>query len=163
MISKGTHKARGVEGALGMTGTGKEQVAVLLEILEGEHMGEQITWYGYFTEKTVDRTMQSLRYLGWETDDLSDLAGIGSNEVRVVIEHEEDQQGEMRARVKWINGGGGIGLKDKMDDNAARAFAARMKGAAIASRSAQPRNGGKSGSGNRFDGPPPPDDSDLPF
>lgn len=135
MIEAGRYKAKGVEGGLGMTGTGKEQVGVLLEITEGDATGEQITWYGYFTEKTVDRTMESLRHLGWAGDDLTDLTGITANEVSIVIEHEENDRGEWHARVKWINGpGGGLAMKERMDEKAARAFAARMKGAAAASR-----------------------------
>jgi hypothetical protein len=146
MIEAGRYKARGVEGALGMTGTGKEQIAVLLEIVEGPHAGEQITWYGYFTEKNVERTMESLRLLGWSTDDLSDLSGLDANEVSIVIELDDDQDGQPRARVKWINGPGGLAMKEPMNEGAARAFAQRMKGFAVASRSgrkpapARPRN-----------------------
>lgn len=134
MLAEGRYKARGVEGALGMTGTGREQVAVLVEVTQGEHAGEQLTWYGYFTEKTVDRTFESLRLLGWEGDDLTDLRGINANEVSIEVEHEEDSEGRKRARVKWINGGGGLVMKERLAEGAARAFAARMKGAAIASR-----------------------------
>lgn len=142
MISQGRHKARGVMGALGTTGTGKEQIAVLLEVTEGEEQGTQITWYGYFTEKTVDRTFESLRLLGWSGDDLTDLSGLDANEVSIVIEHEHDQSGELRARVKWINGGGGLGLKEPMNAVAAKAFAERMKGAALASRKKAPAGNG---------------------
>jgi hypothetical protein len=179
MISAGRHKARAVEGALGMTGTGKEQVGVMMEITAGEHAGETITWYGFFTEKTIERTMESLRHMGWSGDDLSDLTGIDANEVTIVIEHETGDDGKERARVKWVNaGGGGLAMRDVMDADAAKAFAQRMKGAAIASRQAmgappaQRSNGGGqrggygSGSGGSrggYDDDPGPDDRDIPF
>lgn len=144
MIPEGRYKARGIEGALGTTSKNNPQVAVLVEITEGEYAGQQRTWYGHFTDKTEERTLESLRHLGWETDDLTDLRGIDANEVSIIIGHEEDERdGTMRERVRWINSGGsGLAMKERMDDAAARAFAARMKGAAVASRQ-------KSGGGQR--------------
>lgn len=131
MIEQGTYKARGVSGALGMTGTGKEQVAIELEILEGEPKGQRVTWHGYFTDATFDRTIESLRLLGWQGTDLSDLSGVGLNEVSIVIEHEQ-YDGKTRARVQWINAVGGIALKERLDPGQAAAFAARMKGKILA-------------------------------
>jgi hypothetical protein len=140
MIAPGRYRARGVEAALGMTGTGKEQVAILLRVVEegGENHGAELTWYGYFTEKTAERTLESLRHLGWTGDDLTDLSGIDANEVSIVVEHEEGQDGKLRARVQWINApGGGLAMKDRLDGAAAKAFATRMRGMAIASRDKQ--------------------------
>jgi hypothetical protein len=172
MIPQGRYKARCVEAALSKTSTGREQVAALLEVTQGEHAGEQLTWYGHFTDKTTERTFESLRHLGWEGDDLTDLRGIDANEVSVVIEHEEGQDGRTYPRVKWINGnGGGLAVKERLDDAAARAFAARMKGAAIASRSKnggapKPSNGQRSAQHSRaasFEEAPPFDDEGVPF
>lgn len=169
MIPRGTYKARAVEGALGKTGTGKEQVGVLLCITAGEYEGTTITWYGYFTDKTIERTMEALRVLGWSTDDLSDLAGIDANEVSIVVDHEENDKGEVHARVKWINGGGSIAMKERLEAGAAKAFAARMKGAAIASR--QKTSGGRPAATNGTrrpaqaltSGDPGFGDDDIPF
>lgn len=136
MIPVGKYKARATEGALGFTSTGKEQVAVALEVQSGEYQGKEITWYGYFTDATTDRTLESLRHLGWKGDDLSDLTGILDNEVQIVVEEETDQQGEVRTRVRWINGGGGVAMKDRMTDADAKAFAGRMKGHILAQRRA---------------------------
>lgn len=176
MIPEGKYKARGVEGALAETSQGNPQVAVLVRITEGEHAGEEFTWYGHFTEKTEVRTLESLRHLGWETDDLTDLRGIDANEVQIVIGHEEDQEGRMRPRVKWINAAGaGLAIKERMDAAAARAFAARMKGAAIASRQKSgggqqrqqaPQSRGSYGQGRGGYGPPDepsPFDNEPPF
>lgn len=175
-LRPGTFTARGISGALGFTEGGKEQAAVQLEILNEEFLGETITWYGYFTEKTQERTLESLRLLGWSSDDLFDLAGIGSTEVRVVLE-EEDYNGKMQLKVKWINGPGGLALKAPMSDGEARAFSARMKGAVLASKQKAPtttasrpttaRTGtqshrNSSQSRGRDDAPPHSDD-DIPF
>lgn len=142
MISAGTFKARGVEAALDRAGTGTEQIGVMLSITEGEHAGESITWYGFFTEATAERTIKALRLLGWQGDDLTDLTGIDVNEVSIVIEHEEDNKGKVHARVKWINGPGSLAMKETLDPKDARSLSARMKGMAIASRQgAKPANG----------------------
>jgi hypothetical protein len=132
MLEAGRYKARGVEGALGVAKNGTEQIAVLVEVAEGERAGARLTWFGFFTEKAIDRTFESLRHLGWQGDDITDLSGIDANIVEIIVEHEPDQNsGEMRPKVRWINrsGGGGIAMKDRMDPNAAASLAK-----AIASR-----------------------------
>lgn len=135
-LVKGSYRGRGVSGGLGNTSTGQPQVAVELQVTEeGEFHGETITWFGYFTEGTEDRTLDSLRILGWKTDDLSNLDGICDNEVRFVVD-EEEYQGKVRTKVKWINRIGGLALKSPMSPQDAKAFAAQMKGKAIASRQA---------------------------
>ncbi len=132
LISEGTFRARATEGALGFTSKGSEQIAVSLQLLDGPDEGKAITWYGYFTDKTMDRTLESLRLLGWASDDLSDLTGIDQQNVHIVVEHETDNDGVVRARVRWINGGGGVQLKERMNEGEAKSFAAKMKGRVLA-------------------------------
>ena len=180
MLEAGRYRARGVEAGLGYTNGGSEQIAVLLEVQVPEGAPERITWYGYFTEKTTERTLESLRHLGWSTDDLSDLTGIDANEVEVIVEHEDDLDGNPRARVKWINSGhsGGLALKSAMPQNAAKALAAKLRGAAVASRqrasgampaapAARPaQSQARSSSGASHVPEPPPgrfDDEEMPF
>lgn len=174
-LKAGTFRAKGMSAALGYTQGGKEQVAVELRIVEEEFLGDAITWYGYFTENTTERTLESLRLLGWAGDDLFDLSGIGSTEVRVVIK-EEEYEGKLRLKAEWINPIGGLGLAKPMNDQQAKAFAARMKGSVLAMNKKQgtkpqsaptssgprpqPRN---SGGAYRDDEPPPPTDKDLGF
>src|SRR6185436_7953269 len=138
VIEAGKYRARATDAKLGVAQTGSDTVAVAFELLD--HPGNHITWYGYFTEKTVERTMEALRYCGWTGDDVSDLAGIDANEVELVIEHEEDQKGTMRARVKWVNrpGSSKAQLKTEMNDSQKRSFAAKMKGYALASKAKIP-------------------------
>jgi hypothetical protein len=130
----GTFQVRAVEAALGLAGNGTEQVAVLFEVIEeGEHKGKRITWYGYFTDAALARTIESLRHAGWQGADLGDLSTIGSAECSIVVDWES-YEGSDHLRVKWVNAGGsgGLALKTRMDEAAKRAFAARMKGRVIA-------------------------------
>lgn len=180
MIPAGTYKARAVDAALGTTSKGGEQVAIQFQILEGEAEGQHITYYGYFTEKTLERTLESLEYCGWEGDDLSNLAGIDRNEVYIVVEHEPDQEGQVRARVRWVNSGsgGGIALQNRMAPADAASFAQRMRGEVLARRQAkgqapapraaqprpaQPRSNAQPRRQPPLQSAPPPTDDDLPY
>ncbi len=132
IIEAGTYRAKAVEGALGETSTGKEQVAVVFDLLDA---GQKITWYGYFTDKTLESTFKALRTAGWRGQDLSDLSDLSRQdtpEVNLVVEHEDDKEGQPRARVRWVNSTNGVGLKAALAPDKAKAFAARMKGAVAA-------------------------------
>lgn len=135
MIEKGTYTAKAVEWKLGVTGTGKEQIAVLFQLEDGS----QITWYGYFTEKTTERTLDSLEYMGWDGVDISNPVGLDRNEVRVVIDHEvSEQDGKTYARVKWVNQMGGLAVKEELTGGALQSFKQRMQGAVMARRQNKP-------------------------
>lgn len=179
MIEEGVWKARACEGTLAYTSKGNDQIAVDFVLLEGPNEGHHITWYGYFTDETWERTIESLRHMGWGGSDLSDLSGIESNEVRLVIEHEPDLQGEYRARVKWVNSLGGIAVKDRMDNGQSKAFAAKMRGRILAlgakgpmPRPAQQQRPTPASIGNATTNPPNPNalgpaeevnSDDIPF
>jgi hypothetical protein len=175
-LTNGTWKAKPLEAALGYASTGTEQVAVALRLLEGPDSGQVVTWYGYFTDKTIERTFESLRYMGWSSDDLGDLSTVGTMDPYIVLGDEADQQGVVRTRVMWVNdpGGGGVALKDRMNAGDIAAFAQRMKGKAIAlgqARAAAPpttRGGAGAGAtGARHTVPgvggAPAVDDDIPF
>ena len=171
----GTHRVRPVDAVLGMTSTGKEQIGVMFEHLE---TFERITWYGYFTDATFERTIESLRYLGWTGNDLSEWNG-GlpegcANEVDIVVEDEQDQRdGTLRRKVRWINSGGGVSVKDRLSDDQARSFGARMKQKIAAAQAAAgvkpaakpatrpaPAQRSPAASQDRFEGIP---EDDIPF
>lgn len=134
-IAQGRYRARAVQGGLGMTSKGNPQVAVEFELLDEDWAGERITWFGGFNDESktgkgktqLDFTLAALRAAGWTGDDLSNLEGLGSTEVSIVVKHEE-YEGKMQARVQWVNAPGGLALKSPMSPEAASAFAARMKG-----------------------------------
>jgi len=145
-IQPDTYRARAIAAALGSSSQGNAQVGVEFQILDGGRAGDEtaigrsITWYGSFSEKAREHTFKALRVCGWQGDDVDDLTTIDSNEVQIVVAEDQDLEGNPTIRVRWINpiGGGGIAMKNRMDETSARAFAAEMRGYAIQSRGAAP-------------------------
>ncbi len=176
----GTYPAQVIEGLLGMTGTGKEQVAVSLETTDadGNPTGERIAWYGTFTDNAYPYTVKTLRVMGWQGDDLSDLSSIAGTPVSIVVKTEsyEDRSGATKTsqKVAFVNPpGGGAILKEQMTPDAAKAFAARMKAKVRAAdvEAGKPKTNGappKSRKGALPPEPPPHGDEDragddIPF
>jgi hypothetical protein len=141
LIPPGSYVAKARSWALGYTKTGKEQLAVSVELVEIE-AGLTRTWYGYFTDATQDKTLEVMEILGIELDALATGEGELDAEVSVVLGHEDDLDGVPRERIRWINrpGGGGVALKDRMDAGQAKSFADRLKGRVLA-RKAQAGQG----------------------
>lgn len=159
MIEAGVWKARACEAALGFTLGGKRQIGIDFVLLEGPNIGAHITWYGYFTDASWERTIQAMQYCGWGSSDLNDLRGIDANEVSLVIDHEtHPTTGEVHARAQWVNQLGGVVMKSRMDSGQTAAFAAEMKGRIIAL-------GASGGSKRPTRAPDPADapDDDIPF
>lgn len=167
----GTWKAKAKAGALGMTSTNKEQVAVEFEVTEGPNIGKRMTWFGFFTDNTTERTFESLRAAGWKGQDLSDLSDLSAAdvpEVSLVLENDT-YEGKTSVKIRWVNRLGGIPLKSQLDPNAAKAFAARMRGQVIAfdAKAGQPKPAAQRSQSKgdpRPDAPPlaPPGD-EIPF
>ena len=138
MLEAGTYKAKAKRALLGKASTGKEQVGVEFELLDGS--GTTIWWYGFFTDKTFERTIESLRFCGWTGVDLTDLSGLGDSEVSIVVEQEEypKDSGQWSAKVKWVNSGDGVGMKEQLAPAAAKSFAEQMKGRILALSAGKP-------------------------
>src|SRR5689334_5227479 len=128
MIAEGDYEGRAVSAVLCETKAGREQVAVEFAL----ENNRRITWFGFFGDKVdnggktlTERTIESLRAIGWDGDDLTDLStarGVAS----LVIGHEE-YNGKTTPKVKFVNRLGG-GFKPKaMDERKAMSFAERMK------------------------------------
>jgi hypothetical protein len=151
MLPIANYRARAIEGQMGFADTGTEQIAVTFEIIEeGDFEGHTITWFGFLTEATTERTIKTLIVCGWEGDDLSDLRGLDRNEVELVIEHET-YNGVKRARVKWVNrpGSGAFVMKRPMTDIQKRALAQKMRGLIVTLRKQE-------GAPRSPQSPPPP-------
>jgi hypothetical protein len=160
-MNEGKYTMRATAGGLGKTKSGNPQIGVELMVSQGDGLGERITWYGYFTDASKDITFRTLRTLGWEGDDLSNLAGIDKNEVTVYLK-EEEWEGKWSLKVKGIYPLGGAGIANPMSDAEAKSFAAVMKGDAIASRTG---SGSKTESGKprpKSKAKPPPDNARMP-
>src|ERR1700729_4246097 len=83
---KNRYNAKAIAFGLGETNDGKPQIGVMFEIVDHpDFPGEQITWFGYFTEKTEDRTIESLQHMGWQGDDLTELAELAGDDATRVL------------------------------------------------------------------------------
>lgn len=175
LIAEGRHTAVCRSVQFGTTKKGDEQIAIGFEIVgDDADAGRSLTYFGMFTDNTVDFTIDALRNCGWTGDDLAELPGLAdagalANEVSLVVVHEE-WEGEWRAKVRWVNrpGGGKIKLERPLDERDLASFAQRMKSRVRAAG----RDGGQrkpSGSGGqgrqagRDRDVPPPGDGDIPF
>ncbi len=157
----------------GYTSTDKKQVAIAFEITEGEFKGRRLTWFGFFTEKTYERTLESLRYCGFKGDDLSaaqhqDL----DQEVSLAIEHEASQKdGKIYPTVRWVNGSrsGGVKLAKPMSADDLRKFGTAMKSRAAKVKEVEGKKAGAHDDVGQASPPedlgdaPPADADDLPF
>lgn len=122
-VENGTYRVRAVEWGFGVASNGTEQIGVRLRLLDE---AVDLVWYGYFTADSEERTLESLKLLGWDDQSANflDLTGMGSREARAVVENEEFN-GELRPKVQWINGLG-LGLKTMMPDPQKAALGERM-------------------------------------
>lgn len=160
MIPEGQYNAKPIEAAMGFTKSRSEQVAVSFELIDEPYQGTQITWYGYFSNKTMDRTFDSLRACGWDGQSLANLSTVGTKNVKVVIEHEADQDGNPRERIRWVNESGGVAMKNRMTPEQASEFDARMR--AIMS-GAPPQQQRANGRGRKDYFGPDANSDDLPY
>ena len=139
-----------VSSGLGTASTGTEQVAVCFEYLKN---GEphRVTWYGYFSEKAMEYADKALTAMGWDPvantyayhvlngDDPATNPLIGKK-AQLVLDYEDDLDGNERLKVKFVNSlGGGLGLKERMSLEDAQAFSARMRARAGGAPVSTPR------------------------
>lgn len=154
-ITNGSYKARATgEVVLGSSSQkGTPFIEVYFQITEGENKGGKVRWTSYFSEKTNERSIQSLEYCGWRGEDLSEfsdggLHGLDANEVEIVVELEEHQTKETAEKpsetrtspkVRWVNRQGGfLNTAQAMAPQAAESFGERMRGLVLAMRAKNP-------------------------
>lgn len=133
IVAKGYHRGRAIPGSAEF-GTSPEKgtnfVRVTFEIVDGEFKGGRVSWDGYFTDASSQRTVESLTHCGcvFPDNDVTNLAGIDANEVSLDVEHEE-YDGKTYARVAWVNSlSRGIKAELKMGDTQKAAFKNSMMG-----------------------------------
>jgi len=160
-IANGKYRAKARQGVLDEVGEGTPRVAVEFILSDADWQGQGITWHGYLTDKTYERTVLGLRYCGWEGDDLSDLSGIDKNEVELVIENETNDDGATYPRVRWVNKVNRLIVKNPMSPERAKQFAAAMKSKVRAVDAANGQR--KKPSGPPSSEPPPVTEDDIPF
>lgn len=109
-----------IESSKGTPGIGVE-----IDFSGGDVQGATLTWTGWLSDGALDRTVESLRAMGWQGLDLDDVSGLEANEVEVVVQGEE-YEGKWYPRISFINRIGGA-LGAKMTQEKARTFAAAMR------------------------------------
>jgi hypothetical protein len=156
------------------TKSGNPQVVVRFKLLDADVAGSEINWYGHFTEKTEDRTLESLQAAGWKGTDLSALSLEDLNaEVSLVIEPKprvdadlqpvlgEDGQAVVQPEVRWVNRAG-LAVQQQLAPDKMQLLAARLKGKLAASQAmAKPRTNGTPPPSARPS--PPPNLEEPPF
>lgn len=141
----------------GFAKNGTEQIAVTFQIVDedadgkrGALHGSRRVWYGFFTDNTTDRTLESLRHCGWSSDEISDIANLDEDAcrrllpkvVQLVLENE-NYNGRTVEKVRWINSleETRSAIKNKADENAVKSLSARLRGRAAALRVANKPKG----------------------
>ena len=101
-LPAGIFTAKSTEHQWCYSSKGTKCIAVRFEIIDADAESNQaITWYGYFSDKTWERTLESLRYMGWDGKDLTDLGSL-NEPVSLDITNEE-YQGRTHSKVAWVN------------------------------------------------------------
>lgn len=114
MMTPGRYTVKAIDAALCEASTGTPQVEVVFQVTEGECIGETISWFGFLTDAALPYTLRSLRFTGFEGNDLSDLESVGSQECSITVK-EDTWEGETRLKVEWVNDLGGIRSKAMSD------------------------------------------------
>ena len=160
-------RSRAKEWVLGESGNGKPHIAVSFVVKDEEGGERYVSWRGFFIEGQTDRTIESLRHMGFEGDDLTKLEGLDKNEVELVVEDEE-YEGKTFERVRWINKIRGPAVKQKLEGVKLSAFAAQMKSAfrahdAANGKRATTKPAATPPASDKRPEPPPLTDDDMPF
>lgn len=169
-INKRYYRGKAKEWAISMSSNDKPMLVVLFDILTEGASHSSLTWRGFFTEKTEERTIESMRFMGFEGDNLEDIVGLDKNEVELVVEDEEYMDGEeakISAKVQFVNKLRALQVKAPLEGDGLKMFAARMKetfrrvDAAGGKRAVAPK--APAPAGPRGAEPPPLGDNDIPF
>lgn len=161
------YNARACSGAsFAPSSNGNQQIAINMEIVDGEYAGESIAWIATFHDTPdkngvtgSERNIQSLQYMGWQGDDLAELVDITDEQARALLPEivsivcePDTYEGKTRLKVKWVNKPGGrFAFKEPVSKNDLRSFAAQMKStvkAVRASNGGTPAKAPAAGGGN---------------
>jgi hypothetical protein len=151
-------RARVARSLLGVTGTGKQQLAVTFEYLDENNEKRFVTAYQFFTDAALPWTVEALRALGWDPEannwDILTLDGtdvLKGREVALVLE-EEEYEGKRRTKVRFINALGGAGV-ERLAPDQAKSFASDLRRRLM--QAAPPKAGGAKGGAAKKPAPSP--------
>ena len=121
MLLAGNYIARARHWKYGRSSKGTDFVELTFHVAAES---EYIKAYLYLSEAAWPRSCESLKACGWDGADFGDLAGMGSQDVEIVVA-EEEYDGKISYKVKWINPIGGAGAPE-LDDKDRRTLIAKM-------------------------------------
>jgi hypothetical protein len=173
------HKVRCVDFELGFSNNNNPQVGLGIEIVDGPFAGQYFPTYLSFSDNAAEYSIQKMRALGWKGNDFTQLDSVKDDIAMASFEHEEDDQGENRVRIGWINKLG-VAMKNKMSSADVQAFNKRMSALAqrvgggegneadrkLPQRGQQQtgqQQGKASGGYDYRNEAPPPSDDDAPY
>jgi hypothetical protein len=114
---------------------GTPGVKVLVEIKAGPSSGERIEWIGWLTDKTTQRTGESLTLMGYDGESPESVM---KKDFIAVIEKEQYKntagEDKERFRVAWINDPSGGGRLDPMNAAEVTGAKERLKAAMTAAK-----------------------------
>ena len=125
-MTPGKYKAQCTGHEYAESKTGKTYIACRFEVPTDDG-AKFITWMGFFTEKTRERTFEALKYMGWDGKSLSELGPLNLHVQLDVV--NEEYQGREHSKVAWVNklGGGGLKSAKVLTVDEVRQFAASMQ------------------------------------
>jgi hypothetical protein len=167
LIPAGKYKVKCVDAKVGKAKTGTIQIGCALEIVEGPQSGQMLTWYGFFTENTEERTVAAMRTLGFRGNDIRRLESMFEGATaQAVVDHEKNQDGKLVAKTNWINPIG-VMMNEVLDGAELASFGKRFAGlAARLGGGSKPAGNAPSNNGrrdSRDDEPPPFDPGDRGY
>lgn len=131
----GIFKGRAIKDTIqyGESQGGHPQIAVVMR-MRVDDSAQELTTFLIFSPESAPYSFDRLRAMGWEGNDLSNLAGIDKNEVDVRV-FAEEYQGKAQVKCK-IMGGGRVTLAKPMDPKTFAARVAAITGAPVGGQSA---------------------------
>jgi hypothetical protein len=144
---------------------GKKQVLMQFEILDGQHAGRRVPWWGYFTEKSWANTVKGLRACGFKGDELHTIPSQQLDQEVSITVGINEWDGKQNNRVEWVNPANtGIKLADPMTSDDLRKFSAAMKARTATVVAVEGKKADKAEKREQEQPPqPPPGDEEIPF
>jgi len=146
MIAAGRYNAVAIDLDFGKSkNTNTPFIAIVFRIQEAvrttpgderrgwSHSGDAITAFLYFTEKAAERSIQTLRKMGWGGDNVGEIiVDDVMNIMEIVVEHEVFE-GKTRAKVAWINAPGEspLSIQNPLNQMERQSFSDQYRGLAM--------------------------------
>jgi len=94
----------------------------------------------YFSAAASEYSFARLRACGWQGNDLSDLAGVGDNEIDVEVRHEVyEGDGELKTKIQIMSGGGRFNTAKPVEPKTFAAKVAAITGTAAPAGASAPK------------------------